>query len=149
QELGVRAVATGRVQQLGDRLTIGIELVDAADGSQLWGERYARKMSDIFELQEEIAQQISDRLKLKLTSSQKRRLAKRDTKQSRAYELYLRGRYFWNKRTEEDTNKGIDCFRQALAIDPNFALAYTGLADCQTLLGDVGVQAISPKEAFT
>jgi serine/threonine-protein kinase len=148
-ELGVRAVATGRVQQVGDRLTIGVELVDTTDGSQLWGERYARPVADIFELQEDISQQITSRLKLSLTSSQKKRLAKRPTKQSEAYELYLRGRYFWNKRTEEDTNKGVECFRRALAIDANFALAYAGLADCQTLLGDVGVQAMSPKEAFT
>lgn len=148
-ELGVRAVATGRVQQVGDRLTIGIELVDTADGSQLWGERYGRRIADIFELQEDISQQISSRLRLKLTSSEKKRLAKRQTKQSEAYELYLRGRYFWNKRTEEDANKGIECFQRALEVDQNFAGAYAGLADCQTLLGDVGVQAMPPKEAFT
>ncbi len=76
-------------------------------------------------------------------------LGKRHTKNSQAYELYLKGRYFWNKRTEEDANKGIECFRQALSLDPNFALAYGGLADCQTLLGDVGVQAMPPKEAFS
>jgi tetratricopeptide (TPR) repeat protein len=145
----VRAVVTGRVQQLGDRLTIGIELVDARDGSHLWGERYARQMADIFQLQDEISEQISARLKLKLTNSQKKRLAKRYTKESEAYELYLRGRYFLNKRTELDANKGIECFRQALQIDPNFALAYAGIADCQTLLGDVGVQALPPNEAFS
>jgi len=148
-ELGVRAVVTGRVQQLGDRLIIGIELVDVADGSQLWGERYSRQMADIFTLQEEIAERITSKLRMKLTDPQKKRLGKRHTKDSKAYQLYLKGRYFWNKRTEEDANKGIECFQQALAIDANFALAYTGLADCQTLLGDVGVQAISPKEAFT
>ncbi|MFN2532891.1 MAG: tetratricopeptide repeat protein [Pyrinomonadaceae bacterium] len=148
-ELGVRAIVTGRVQQLGDRLTIGIELVDAADGSQLWGERYSRQIADIFTLQEEIAEQITSKLRMKLTGPQKKRLGKRYTKNSEAYQLYLKGRYFWNKRTEEDAHKGIECFHQALTIDANFALAYTGLADCQTLLGDVGVQAISPKEAFT
>jgi len=147
-ELGVQAVVTGRVQQLGDHLTIGIELVDVADGSQLWGERYSRQMADIFKLQEEIAEQITSKLRIKLTGPQKKRLGKRHTKDSEAYQLYLKGRYFWNKRTEEDANKGIECFQLALAIDANFALAYTGLADCQTLLGDVGVQAISPKEAF-
>jgi serine/threonine-protein kinase len=147
-ELGVRAVVTGRVQQLGDRLTIGIELVNAEDGSQIWGERYARQMADIFELQDEISEQISARLKLKLTNSQKKRLTKRYTKTSEAYEFYLRGRYFLNKRTELDANKGIECFHQALKIDPNFPLAYAGIADCQTLLGDVGVQALPPNEAF-
>ena len=149
EELGVRAVVTGRVQQLDDRLTIGIELVDAADGSQLWGERYARRMADIFELQDEISEQISTRLKLKLTNSQKKRLAKRYTKESEAYELYLRGRYFLNKRTEMDANKGIECFDKALQIDPGYPLAYAGIADCQTLLGDVGVQALPPNEAFS
>ena len=148
-ELGVRAVVTGRVQQMGDRLTVGIELVDAADGSQLWGERYARQMTDIFELQDEISEQISTRLKLKLTKSQKKHLAKQYPKESEAYELYLRGRYFLNKRTASDANKGIECFRQALNIDSNFSLAYAGLADCQTLLGDVGVQALPPNEAFS
>jgi TolB-like protein/tetratricopeptide (TPR) repeat protein len=147
-ELGVRAVVTGRVQQLGDRLKIGIELVDAADGSQLWGERYVRQMADVFELQDEISEQISTRLKLTLTSSRRKRPVKRHTKRREVYDLYLRGRFFWNKRTEADAHRGIECFRQALAIDPNFALAYGGLADCQTLLGDVGLQATPPKEAF-
>jgi len=100
-------------------------------------------------LQEEISEKISAKLRLKLTTSQKQRFAKRHTKKSEAYELYLRGRYFWNKRSEEDANKGIECFRKALAIDSNFALAYSGLADCQTLLGDVGIQAMLPKEAFS
>jgi TolB-like protein/Flp pilus assembly protein TadD len=148
-DLGVRAVATGRVQQLGERLMIGIELVDTADGTQLWGQRYERKRADIFALQEEISEKISAKLRLTLTTSQKQRFAKRHTKKSEAYELYLRGRYFWNKRSEEDAKKGIECFRKALAIDPNFAFAYSGLADCQTLLGDVGIQAMLPKEAFS
>src|SRR6266567_398139 len=147
-ELRVRAVVTGRVLQPGDHLTIGIELVNVADGAQLWGERYSRKMADIFALQEEISAQISANLRLKLTGSQKKRLGKRHTKNSEAYQLYLKGRYFWNKRTEEDANRGIESFRQALLLDSNFALAYGGLADCQTLLGDVGVQAMPPKEAF-
>ncbi len=147
-ELEVRAVVTGRVQLLGDHLTIAIELVDVADGSQLWGERYSRKMTDIFALQEEISEQISAKLRLKLTSSLKKRLSRLHTKNSEAYQLYLMGRYFWNKRTEEDANKGIEYFHRALSFDPNFALAFCGLADCQTLLGDVGIQAMLPKEAF-
>ncbi|HVH70402.1 MAG TPA: hypothetical protein VNB49_04740, partial [Candidatus Dormibacteraeota bacterium] len=147
-ELGVRSVVTGRVQQLGERLTIGIELVDVADGSLLWGERYSRKMADIFALQEEIAGQITSKLRLRLTGSQKRRLGKRHTKNSEAYQVYLKGYFFWNKRTEEDANRGIECFQRALVLDPGFALAYAGLADCQTLLGDVGIQAMPPKEAF-
>jgi tetratricopeptide (TPR) repeat protein len=133
---------------MGERLVIATELVDVADGSQLWGEQYHRATADIFALQEEISQQISEKLQLKLSGAEKKRLTKRHTKNTQAYELYLKGRYFWNKRTEEDANCGIEYFRQALALDPNFALAYAGLADCQTLLGDVGVQATLPKEAF-
>ncbi|HLN97606.1 MAG TPA: tetratricopeptide repeat protein [Pyrinomonadaceae bacterium] len=148
RELGVRAVATGRVQQLADRLTIGVELVDAADGSLLWGERYSRKMDDIVALQDEIGHQITHNLRLRLSRSQKKRLTKLQTSNSKAYELYLKGRFFWNKRTQEDASRGIDYFQQALSLDPNFALAYAGVADCQTLLGDVGIQAMPPKEAF-
>jgi TolB-like protein/serine/threonine protein kinase/Tfp pilus assembly protein PilF/class 3 adenylate cyclase/alpha-beta hydrolase superfamily lysophospholipase len=148
RELGVQAVLTGRVLQIGERLIIGTELVDVDDGSQLWGQQYQRAMADIFELQEEISGQISEALRLKVSGAQKKRLMKRLTKNTQAYELYLRGRFFFNKRTQEDANRGIECFQQALSLDPNFALAYTGLADCQILLGDVGVQAMPPKEAF-
>ncbi len=147
-ELGVRAVVTGRVQQIGDRLQIGVELVNVTDGSQLWGERYSRTMADIFALQEEISKEISSNLKLKLTGSQKKRLRKQPTKDSQAYQLYLQGCFFWNKRTEESANRAIDYFQRALSLDPKFALGYTGLADAQILLGDVRVQAISPKQAF-
>ena len=149
RDLGVRAVLTGRVLQMGERLIIGTELVDVADGSQLWGEQYHRAIADIFELQAEISRQISEKLRLKLSGAEKKRLTKRHTKNSQAYELYLKGRFFWNKRTEEDAKRGIDCFHQALLLDRNFALAYAGLADCQTLLGDVGIQAMLPKEAFS
>ena len=147
-DLGVRAVLTGRVQQLGERLVIGAELVDVNDGSQLWGELHHRAMADIFELQEEISGHISEALRLKLSGADKKRLAKRHTGNTQAYELYLKGCFFYNKRREEEANRGIEYFQQALSLDPHFALAYTGLADCQILLGDVGVQALPPKEAF-
>src|SRR5438094_5411863 len=148
RELGVQAVLTGRVLQIGERLLIGTELVDVSDGSQLWGEQNHRAMADIFELQEEISGHISEALRLKVSGPQKKRLTKRHTRNAQAYELYLRGCFFFNKRTEEDANRGIEYFQQALSLDPNFALAYTGLADCQILLGDVGVQALPPKETF-
>ena len=148
QELGVHAVLTGRVLQVGERLVVGAELVDVGDGAQLWGEQYHRGTADIFALQQELSRQISEKLRLKLSGAEKKRLTRRHTKNTEAYELYLKGRFFWNKRTEEDANRGIEYFQQALALDPNFALAYAGLADCQTLLGDVGIQALPPKEAF-
>ena len=147
--LGVRAVLTGRVLQLGERLIIGAELVDVADGSQFWGEQYNRRVSDIFAVHEEISREITEKLRLKLSGKEKRRLSKRYTVNTEAYKLYLKGRYYWNQRSEDDVRKGIECFRKAIKLDPNYALAYTGLADCYTFLGDAGILAIPPKEAFS
>ena len=146
RQLRVRAVLTGRVQQLGDHLIIKTELVDVADGSQLWGEQYHRRLSDIFAVQEEIAQEISEKLRLKLSGEERQRLAKRYTENTAAYQHYLKGRYYWNKRTEEGMKKGIEHFRQALEEDPTYALAYTGIADCYLLLS--GYNALPPKEAM-
>ena len=114
RQLNVRAVLTGRVLQRGDSLIIGTELVDAADGSRLWGKSYQRPFQDIFTIQEEIAREISDNLRLKLTGREKKRLAKRSSENHEAYQLYLKGRFFWNKRTEESIRKGIEYFRQAV-----------------------------------
>ena len=149
RELGVRAVLTGRVLQVGDRLVVGAELVDTTDETQLWGKHYNRNLSDIFEVQEEIAHEISEALRLRLTGTEQKRLAKRHTENTAAYQLHLKGRYYWNKRSEEALHKSIECFQQAIEIDPNYALAYAGLADCYTKLGDVGVTAMLPREAFT
>lgn len=129
RDLDVRAVLSGRVLQLGDDLIIGAELVKVSDGSQLWGEQYKRKLSDIFEVQEEIASEISGKLRLRLTGEQKKRLTRRHTESTEAYQAYLRGRYYWNRRTEEGLKKGIEYFQQAIEKDPGYALAYAGLAD--------------------
>ncbi len=134
-ELGVRAVVTGRVLQLGDRLIIGAELVNVADGSQLWGEHYNRKLSDIFEAQEEIAREISDKLRLRLSGEQRQLLAKRYTDDTEAYKLYLKGTYYSSKWTEEGWKKGIEHFKQAIDRDPNYALAYAGLSNTYVRLG--------------
>src|SRR5205807_346347 len=115
----VRAVLLGRVLQLGDNLIIGVELINVEDGSQLWGEQYKRKLSDIFAVQEEIAKEVSEKLRLRLTSEQKKQLAKRYSENTEAYRLYLKGRYYWNKRTEEGLKRSIDYFQQAIGIDPN------------------------------
>lgn len=147
-QLRVGAVLTGRVMQRGDRLNIQTELVDVADGSQLWGEQYHRNPSDIFEVQEEIAREISEKLRLRLTGEEKGRLAKRYTENTEAYQLYLKGRYHWNKRTAEALEKGIESFRQAIESDPAYALAYAGISDCYAFLGDVGLTAIPSREAF-
>lgn len=128
-ELNVRAVMTGRVFQIGDNLIIGAELVDVTDGSNLWGEKYNRKMADILSLQEEISNDITDKLSLKLSGKEKQKLTKRHTDNAEAYELYLKGRYHWSKWTEEGFRKAIEYFEEALAKDPEYALAYSGLGD--------------------
>jgi serine/threonine-protein kinase len=145
-DLGVQAVLTGRVLQRGDRLVIKIELVDAADGAQLWGEQYNRQMSDIFEVEEEISKEISEKLRLKLSGEQRRQLGKRHTENTAAYQQYLKGRYYWNKRTEEGLEKGIEHFQQAIDADPAYALAYAGLADSYNILASYN--SLSPAEAF-
>ena len=133
-ELNARGVLTGRVMQRGDTLLIGTELADVSKLSQLWGAQYSRKMADIFVLQEEIAREITEKLRLQLTGDERKRLTKRATGNKEAYQLYLKGRYFWNKRTEADIRKAISYFQQAVAEDPQYALAYAGLADSYHVL---------------
>ena len=134
-DLGVRAVLVGRVMQRGDNLSIRAELVDVAQVSRLWGEQYNRKLSDILAVQEEIAQEIFETLRVQLSGDAKRRLTKRYTDNIEAYQLYLQGRYFWNRRTDDNLRKAVDSFQKAIEKDPNYALAYAGLADSYALLG--------------
>jgi serine/threonine-protein kinase len=133
RELKVEAVVTGRVTQRGDNLIIQAELVDVSDAAQLWGAQYNRRVADIFLVQEEIAREISDKLRLRLTGEEKQRLAKRHTENAEAYQLYLRGRYHWNRRTEEGFRRALDYFQQAIERDPNYTLSYAGLADSYAL----------------
>jgi serine/threonine-protein kinase len=145
RELGVRAVLMGRVVQLGDQLSIQTELVDVDTQTRLWGENYNRKVSDIIALQDEISREISEKLRLKLSGKEKEQLAKRYTENSQAYQLYWKGRYLWNRRRPEDIREAIRDFQLAIDLDPNYALAYTGLADCY-VLGNL--LQMSPKEAM-
>ncbi|HEX8491360.1 MAG TPA: tetratricopeptide repeat protein [Pyrinomonadaceae bacterium] len=147
QELGVRAVLTGRVFQLDDLLIVKTELVDVASDSQLWGEQYRHRMTDIFALQEEISQEISEKLRLKLSGEEKRRLVKRYTENTEAYRLYLKGRYYTNKRTGEWIKKGIEHFQEAADLDPNYALAYAGLADAYAFLAS-STGGLPPRETY-
>jgi eukaryotic-like serine/threonine-protein kinase len=128
RELNVGAVLTGRLAQRGDNLNISTELVDVTDGAQIWGEQYGRKLADIFSVQEEIATKVSSRLHLRLTDREKKQLTKRYTENREAYQAYLRGRYMASKYTEDGMKKAIGYFRQAIEIDPAFALSYAGLA---------------------
>jgi TolB-like protein/Tfp pilus assembly protein PilF len=146
QALGVRATLTGRVLQRGDLLIIKAELVDAEDGSHLWGEQYNRKLSDIFTIEEEISREISDTLRLKLSGAEKKQLRKRYTENTQAYQFYLKGRFYWNKRTEDGLKKGIEYFQRAIDSDPIYALAYSGLADSYNILASYS--ALAPKDAF-
>jgi eukaryotic-like serine/threonine-protein kinase len=145
-ELNVRAVLTGRIMQSGGSLRIGAELVDVATGSRIWGAQYDRAPGDIFAIQDEISNEISQKLRLQLTRAEKKQLTKRYTENPEAYRLYLRGRHHWNQWTEEGFYKAIECFQQAIDNDPSYALAYAGLADCYVLLG--WNSYLPPKEAF-
>jgi len=134
RELKVHGVVTGKIIQLGDNLSINVELIDSRDNTQIWGEQYNRRIGDLFTLQEQIAKDVSEKLQLKLSGEDQKRVTKRYTDNSDAYQLYLRGRFYWNKRTEDGMKKGAEYFNQAIAKDPNYALAYAGLADCYALL---------------
>ena len=134
EELGVRAVFAGRIVQVRDAIILKAELIDVAQQSQLWGEQYRHKNKDIFALETEISEDISEKLRLRLSGEEKKKLVKRYTENTEAYHLYLKGRYFTNKRTTDWIKKGIEHFQQAIDLDPNYALAYAGLADAYSFL---------------
>jgi serine/threonine protein kinase/tetratricopeptide (TPR) repeat protein len=146
RELGVGAVVTGRVQHRGDDLVVRAELVDLSDGSQLWGEHYKRKMADVFAIENEIATQISENLRLKLSGEEKQSLTRGATRSAEAYRLYLQGLFHWNKRTGEGIRKGIELFRRAIDVDPTYAGAYLGMAHCYGVLGFHAIEP--PGETF-
>jgi tetratricopeptide (TPR) repeat protein len=145
RELNVAAILTGKVVQRGDHLRIQVELVDAADISQLWGQRYDRRAVEIFAIEEEIAREISEALRLALTWEEQKRLGKRYTENNAAYQLYLRGRHCWNHRTSEMLQRGVAYFEQAIDKDAEYALAWSGLADCYALYS--AYEVLSPKES--
>ncbi len=137
RELKVRALLTGRLEQRGDQLMISVELVDVQSNRHLWGDQYNRKFSDILKVQEQISREISDKLQFRLTGREQELLAKRFTESTEAYQLYLQGRFFWNRRTTEGARKGLEFFQKAIHKDPNYALAYAGLTDCYRVLREV------------
>lgn len=135
-ELRVQAILNGRVVQRGDQLILSLELIDPAKDVVLWSQQYNRKQSDLVSLQSEIARDVSNKLKTKLSGVDEQKVAKSYTANSDAYQFYLKGRYYWNKRTAENLKKAMEHFQQAADTDPNYALAYSGLADCYVVLGD-------------
>lgn len=144
--LGVEAILTGRVSQQGDSLLISVELVDARHKTQLWGERYNRKATDLLQVQEEISREIAEKLRLRMNAGERPQLAMSKTVNPQAYELLLRGRFHFNKGSDEGRKNAVDYYHQAIAIDPNYAPAYAELAYAYSILGHDGV--IAAKEAL-
>jgi serine/threonine protein kinase/TolB-like protein/Tfp pilus assembly protein PilF len=146
QALGVRAILKGHVTQRGDDLEISAELVDARDDSHIWGQQYSRKAADIFALQGDLAKDMTSMLRVRLTGEDEKRMAKSYTADPEAYQDYLKGMYWENKLSDDGFKKGVEYFQQALAKDPNYALAYSGLAVCYSSSANFGITA--PKESF-
>jgi adenylate cyclase len=144
KELKVQTVLTGRVRQRGDSLSISVELINAQDNSQMWGQQYNRKLADVFAVQEEIAKEVSEKLRLKLTGAELEQLAKRPTENLKAFQYYMQGRAAMQRRTNADLLTAVRYYEKALEEDRKYALAYAGLADAYANLGYYG--AIAPIE---
>jgi tetratricopeptide (TPR) repeat protein len=134
RELRVHGVLTGRIAQRGDNISISVELVDVRDNAQVWGEQFSRRMTDLSALQDDIARQVSQNLRLRLSGDEREQRAALYPRDSEVYQMYLKGRFFANKRTEDGLSKGAAYLQQAIREDPNYALAYAALADCYALL---------------
>ena len=134
QQLGVRNILEGSVQKASDQVRVNVQLINAASDTHLWADIYDRKLTDLFAVESDIAKTIADTLQAKLTGEEKIQLAKKPTENQEAYELYLKGRFFWNKRTADDLRRSIDYFNQAIEKDPNYAQAYAALAQSWLLL---------------
>ena len=144
--LRVRSVLEGTLQRVADRIRVTARLIDVRDGHSLWSDTFDEKFTDVFAVEDAIAQKVASALALRLNAEDRQRLTKRYTDNTDAYQLYLKGRFYWNKYTEEGWRKSIEFFKQATEKDPNYALAYAGIADSYSLLGEVGI--VSPKEIF-
>jgi serine/threonine protein kinase/tetratricopeptide (TPR) repeat protein len=147
KELGVDALVTGRVVQQPQSLVVSVELIDAREGNQIWGERYERPLSEVPQIERELSRQISAKLQLRLTGADQSRMNRRASVDPNAYRLYLQGRYEWNKRTPEGLRKGVEFFRRSIDIDASYAPAHAGIADSYLLLGG-NYEILPPKEAM-
>jgi serine/threonine-protein kinase len=146
KELGVRAVLVGRMIQRGDTVTISTELVDVRDNKQLWGEKYDEKVQDLMSLPRDIASKITSNLRLTISGEDRNRMMKHETENAEAYQLYLKGRYYWNKRGTESIRQAAQFYNQAIEKDPGYALAYAGLAEAYSLFPDYNVA--TPQESY-
>jgi len=146
QQQGVDAVLDGRIQRQDDRVRLTVQLIRVRDGEQLWGETFDKEFTNIFALEDALSERVAQSIRLQLTGEETRRFTKRSTEKPDAYEAYVKGRYFWNKRTDKGMKKGLEYFRQAITLDPTFADAYVGVADSYATLGLYAV--IPPRDAF-
>jgi TolB-like protein/Tfp pilus assembly protein PilF len=146
QQLGVANILEGSVQKANDQVRVNVQLINALTDAHLWADTYDRKLNDIFAVETEIAKTVADVLQAKLTGSEQHVIAARPTDNTEAHQLYLKGRFFWNKRTGNDLKKSIDYFEQASAADPNYALAYAGVADAYALLP--GYSGGNPEDCY-
>ena len=146
-DLKVRTVMTGRVTMRGNVLVVQSELIDVTNGSQLWGGQYNRPIADILAVQDEISNEIFEKLRVRITGEEKRRATRRYTDNAEAYQLYLKGRFYWNQGTVAGLKQSIEYLQQAITTDPKYALAYAGLADSYLSLGSFWVEAISESKA--
>lgn len=144
--LQVDAVLDGTIRRYGDSLRISVQLVSVRDDAPMWATRFDARSTDLFALEDSISRELAEELRLRLTRQERRRLNRSATRHPEAYDACLRGRYFWNRRTFEGLSKGIESFRRAIELDPGFALAYAGEADCLVLLPLFG--AVAPREVF-
>ena len=144
-DLGVSALVSGRITPRGDNIEVSAELTDVRDNTEIWGQHYNGKTTDIISLQQQIAGDIAEKLRSKLSISEKQQVAKQGTQNPEAYELYLKGRYYWNKQTPSDLATAISYFNQAIAKDPGYALAYSGLDDAY---GDLAPRGGNPTETY-
>jgi tetratricopeptide (TPR) repeat protein len=143
KELNVQAILNGRVVQRGEQLMLSLELIDAQTENVIWSGQYNRRQSDLVTLQSEIARDVSSKLKSKLTGADEAKVAKNYTADPNAYQLYLKGRFYWNKRTTEALKRAAEFYKQAIEIDPSYALAYSGLAETYVLFTSYGVATAS------
>jgi TolB-like protein/Tfp pilus assembly protein PilF len=148
RELNVDSVLEGSIQRAGERVRVTVQLISVRESRPLWAHTFDERLTDIFTVQDSISTQVAQALTLKLTGEEQRLLAKRYTENVEAYQAYLRGRYFWNKRNEESLNKSITYFNEAIARDPSYALAYAGLADAHSVIGFYQFGKLPPAESF-
>ncbi len=148
KELAVDSVLDGSIQHSGDRTRVTVRLLRVSDGELVWGDEFDEKLTDMFAIEDSISQRVASALALNLSGEEQRRLSRPYTASNEAYQLYMKGRFFWNKRTVDGVNKSLEYFQQAIAADPSYAVAYAGLADAYITAGSYGYSIMSPREAM-